>query len=205
MISELLIKRLRNEIEAVDERVYGAPTFIQAMQSEDLVTTYPCIYVVDERDSVEPIVGGNVTYQSVTTDVDIAVAISRIDKNLDDKDLQYLRDLKTIKDQLFAAILNWGISPQNSQDRDEDGQLENISDHGPFLWNYKGAETLLSRTASLFHVFTFGITYMVDGGCTPEGEYANLEEILNEINDADGNRLETVSFTEEGIETVEEE
>lgn len=181
-LSTLVIKRLRNVVTNVTGRVFGAPTFLQALLDQEFHIDLPNIFVIDERDTTEPRIGGQVTYQDISTEIDLAVAISRINKEQEGKDLEYLETLSDIKDQIFEALMTWGFDPQLALAKTGDA-LDNVDDHGPFMVEYVGSDNTLARNGYLFHVFTFRFNYMIDGAVPPSVSSANLANFFGDLND----------------------
>lgn len=198
-LSTLVIKRLRNVVtqvqvtlDPVDEesdpvitgRVFGAPVFFQALMDAQFNVALPSIFVIDERDTASPSNGGQTSYQDISTEIDIAVAIAKLGKEQAGLDLKYLDDLSDIKDKIFEALLNWGYTPNNALDRTE-GLLDNVNDHGAYAAEYVSSETTLSQNGYLFHVFTFRFNYMIDGAAPPSETYSDFLHFYGNVNESE--------------------
>ena len=179
MITEAIIKRLRDKVTMANQRVFDTISFAyQELAEADQSKEYPTLYVTNERDDVEDFIGGNFTSQRITTSFDIVCELDIRDRHLRNSGLTYLRSLSELRTQIYNALIN--IPFNSACPYDSEGNLVEageglVSDSlGDALLNpddansntdfvrYAGFEILKAENGRLLYIWTFEAPGWID-------------------------------------------
>ncbi|NQY27825.1 MAG: hypothetical protein HRT92_11725 [Piscirickettsiaceae bacterium] len=179
MITEAIIKRLRDKVALVNQRVFDTISFAYNELAEaDQSKEYPTLYVTNERDEVEDFIGGNYTAQRVTTSFDIVCELDIRDRHLRNAGLTYLRSLSDLRTQIYNALINVPFNAACPYDSKgnlvEAGEGLVGSSLGDELLNpgdansntdfvrYAGFEILKAENGRLLYIWTFEAPGWID-------------------------------------------